>query len=106
QARTVDNGNRRRHSYLRIVTCFDSMKKGAILSRLYFALTKIILKLVGMRLGALLQRLAVPDQSLAAVLRHLVILREFQGVGRTRIFTESTKHAPAQIVGKLRQFLA
>jgi hypothetical protein len=56
--------------------------------------------------GTFFQGFAVPDEAFAGVVRHLEILREFQGVGGARVFAQATKHAAAQVVGEVRQFFA
>src|SRR5271169_2114781 len=56
--------------------------------------------------GTGLQSFPVPDESLAAVLGHLKVLSEFQGVSRTGILAKAAEHAPAQVVGELSKFLA
>jgi len=56
-------------------------------------------------LGTFFERLAIPDPTFASVAGQLEILREFESVDRTGIFTEAAEHAAAQIVGEVGEFL-
>ncbi len=68
--------------------------------------TKDLLPLVRCGLRPFFQRLAIPDKSVARVAGQFKILREFERVSWTRIFAQPAEHAAAQVVGKVREFLA
>src|SRR5271157_4884903 len=68
--------------------------------------TAVRLLSVHVRLGALLQRFAVPDEPFAAVVGHLEVLGKLQRVHRASVLTEPAEHATAEVVGEFRQLLA
>jgi hypothetical protein len=95
----MDNGNSGSDPDFRIGSESRRRTKESLLARCR-------LVLIPLGLGSLLQGLPVPDQTFATVLSHLKVLREFQSIRGAGIFTEPAKHAPAEVVGKFRQFLA
>src|ERR1700730_2720656 len=58
------------------------------------------------RLRALLQHLAVPDGAFAGVAGQLKILGKLQRIGGTSVLAQTAKHAAAEVVGKVGEFLA
>src|SRR2546426_4799539 len=58
------------------------------------------------RLRTLLQHLAIPDGAFAGVVGQLEVLGQLQRVGGTGVLAQAAKHAAAQVVSKIGEFLA
>src|SRR6266850_995139 len=52
------------------------------------------------RRGPLFEPVPVPDGAFAREVCHLEILRQFQCIGRARIFAQAAEHAPRSVIGE------
>src|SRR6267142_5046846 len=55
---------------------------------------------IARRRRALFEPVPVPDGAFAREVCHLEILRQFQCIGRARIFAQAAEHAPRSVIGE------